>query len=86
MMWNKKFDGTKYSPKDNFLRLIDKLFASFGIKHQLIRTRTHIHNEKVERNYRNDNERFYSHLSFYSYKNLTYQMNRSFYKSNRLPM
>lgn len=79
-MWNKKFDGTKYSPKDNFLRLIDKLFASFGIKHQLIRTRTHIHNEKVERNYRNDNERFYS------YENLTYQMNRSFYKSNRLPM
>lgn len=52
MRWIKKFDGTKYSRKDKFLRPIDKLFASFGIKHQLIRTRTHIHNEKVERNYR----------------------------------
>ena len=51
-----------------------------------IRPRTHRHDEKVERNYRNYNERFYRHLSFYSYENLTYQMNRFFYKSNRLPM
>lgn len=47
MRWIKKFDGTKYSPKDKFLRPIDKLFASFGIKHQLIRTRTHIHKGKL---------------------------------------
>ena len=85
-MWNKKFDGTKYSRKDNFLRLIDKLCDSLEIRHQLIRTRTHRHDEKVERNYRNYNERFYRHLSFYSYENLTYQMNRFFYKSNRLSM
>ena len=47
MRWIKKFDGTKYSSKDKFLRPIDKLFASFGIKHQLIRTRTHIHKGKL---------------------------------------
>lgn len=46
MMWNKKFDGTKYSRKDKFLRLIDKLCDSLGIKHQLIHPRTHRYNSK----------------------------------------
>lgn len=47
MMWNKNFDGTKYSRKDNFLRLIDKLCDSLEIRHQLIRTRTHRHKGKL---------------------------------------
>ena len=57
-----------------------------GIVHQLIRPRTPRHNGKVERSHRNDNERFYSRLSFYSYEDLLVQMKRYLYKSNRLPM
>ncbi len=56
------------------------------ITHQLIRPRTPRHNGKVERSHRNDNERFYSRLSFYSYEELLVQMKRYLYKSNRLPM
>ena len=57
-----------------------------GIVHQLIRPRTPRHNGKVERSHRNDNERFYSRLSFYSYEDLLVQMKRYLYKSIRLPM
>ena len=57
-----------------------------GIVHQLIRPRTPRHNGKVERSHRNDNERFYARLSFYSYEDLLVQMKRYLYKSNRLPM
>lgn len=57
-----------------------------GITHQLIRPRTPRHKGKVERSHRNDNERFYSRLSFYSYEDLLVQMKRYLYKSNRLPM
>ncbi len=64
----------------------DILCNELGITHQLIRPRTPRHNGKVERSHRNDNERFYSHLSFYSYEDLIKQMKRYLYKSNRLPM
>ena len=64
----------------------DKLCNELGIKHQLIRPRTPRHNGKVERSHRNDNERFYSKLSFYSYEDLVVQMKKYLYKSNRLPM
>ncbi len=57
-----------------------------GTEHKLIRPRTPRHNGKVERSHRNDNERFYAHLSFYSYEDLVLQMKRYLYKSNRLPM
>lgn len=43
-------------------------------------------NGKVERSHRNDNERFYSNLIFYSYDDLIIQTKRYLYKSNRLPM
>ena len=44
------------------------------------------HNGKVERSHRNDNERFYKYLSFYSYDDLINQMKKYLYRSNRLPM
>ena len=65
---------------------LDKLCDSLGIKHQLIRPRTPRHNGKVERSHRNDNERFYRNMSFYSYEDLKYQMKKYLYRSNRLPM
>ncbi len=64
----------------------DALCDQLGIKHQLIRPRTPRHNGKVERSHRNDNERFYKTLSFYSYDDLISQMKKYLYRSNRLPM
>lgn len=65
---------------------LDKLCDSLGIKHQLIRPRTLRHNGKVERSHRNDNERFYRNMSFYSCEDLKYQMKKYLYRSNRLSM
>ena len=64
----------------------DLLCNQLDIKHQLIRPRTPWHNGKVERSHRNDNERFYKYLSFYSYDDLMNQMKKYLYRSNRLPM
>lgn len=68
------------------LHPLDLLCLKLGIKHKCIRPRTPRHNGKVERSHRNDNERFYQHLQFYSYDDLIKQMKAYLYKSNRLPM
>lgn len=64
----------------------DKFCILNGIKHKLIRPRTPRHNGKVERSHRNDNERFYKDLKFFSLEDLNYQMKRYLYRSNRIPM
>lgn len=64
----------------------DKFCIANEIEHKLIRPRTPRHNGKVERSHRNDKERFYNYLTFYSYEDLIKQMKRYLYKSNRLPM
>lgn len=65
---------------------LDLLCQELGIEHKLIRPRTPRHNGKVERSHRNDNRRFYQHLTFYSYDDLMKQMKTYLYHSNRLPM
>ena len=57
-----------------------------NIEHKLIRPRTPRHNGKVERSHRNDQERFYNHMSFYSYTDLMLQMKRYLNRSNNIPM
>jgi hypothetical protein len=52
----------------------------------LIRPRTPWHNGKVERSHRNDQERFYNDLRFYSFSDLQTQMKRYLYRSNNIPM
>lgn len=47
--------------------LFGVLCNELGIIHELIRPRTPRHNGKVKRSHKNDNERFYSTLNFYSY-------------------
>lgn len=69
----------KTHPFDNFCN-------DLGITHKLIRPRTPRHNGKVERSHRNDNERFYKYLSFYSYNDLLLQMKRYLNRSNNIPM
>ncbi len=64
---------------------MDALCQKLCIEHKLIRPRTPRHNGKVERSHRNDQERFYKHLSFYSYNDLLYQMSNYLYRSNRIP-
>lgn len=66
--------------------LLDRFCEGIGIEHKLIRPRTPWHNGKVERSYRNDQERFYNFLSFYSFNDLKEQMYRYMRHSNLIPM
>ncbi len=61
-----------YIKKTNRVHSFDFLCDELGIRHQLIRPRTPRHNGKVERSHRNDQERFYNFLQFYSYKALQF--------------
>lgn len=72
--------------KTNRVHPFDLFCEKYGIFHKLIRPRTPWHNGKVERSHRSDQERFYNHLSFYSYEDLQAQMKRYLYRSNRIPM
>ncbi len=65
---------------------LDVLCDELLIVHKRIRPRTPRHNGKVERSHRNDQERFYNHLRFYSYQDLILQMKRYLNRSNRIPM
>ena len=56
------------------------------IEHKTIKPRTPRHNGKVERSHRNDNERFYSSLKFYSYEDLKLQMKAYLKRSNDIPI
>ena len=58
----------------------------YHIEHKLIRPRTPWHNGKVERSHRNDQERFYNYLKFYSFADLQTQMKRYLRRSNNIPM
>ena len=65
---------------------MDILLNSLNIKHHKIRPRTPEHKGKVERSHRNDNERFYSWLTFYSLVDLRKQGAVYLKRSNRIPM
>lgn len=78
-----EFTQTK---KTNRVHSFDILCEELGITHQKIRPRTPKHNGKVERSHRNDQERFYNHMSFYSYEDLKIQMKRYLNRSNNIPM
>ena len=65
---------------------MDTLLKEIGIKHHEIRPRTPEHNGKVERSHRNDNERFYSYLKFYSLEDLRKQGAAYLKRSNRIPI
>ena len=72
--------------KTNLTHPLDIICGTIGIKHKRIRPRTPRHNGKVERSHRNDQERFYNHMSFYSYDDLMLQMRRYLNRSNNIPM
>lgn len=81
-------NGTEFShfTKTKRIHPFDIFCSELNIVHKLIRPRTPWHNGKVERSHRNDQERFYNHLHFYSFNDLKEQMRRYLYRSNRIPM
>ena len=64
----------------------DVLCNEIHVIHKTIRPRTPWHNGKVERSHRNDQERFYNSLKFYSFEDLQNQLRRYLYRSNNIPM
>ena len=75
-----------HTSKTKRIHPLDVLCRQLNIRHKLIRPKTPWHNGKVERSHRNDQERFYNHLKFYSYEDLLIQMRRYLYRSNRIAM
>lgn len=73
---------TRYSQ----VHLFDKFCVENKILHKTIRPRTPRHNGKVERSHRNDNERFYCRLKFYSFEDLKVQMKAYLERSNNIPI
>jgi len=72
--------------KTKLVHPLDVLCSELNISHKLIRPRTPQHNGKVERSHRNDQERFYNHLSFYDYYDLINQTRAYLKRSNSIPM
>ena len=75
-----------HSSKTNRVHPFDMLCNQLNIHHKTIRPKTPWHNGKVERSHRNDQERFYNYLRFYSLEDLQLQMKRYLRRSNRIPM
>ena len=78
-----EFCNTKKTDKIHYF---DRFCGEFNIQHKTIRPKTPWHNGKVERSHRNDQERFYNYLKFYSYDDLLIQMKRYLKRSNNIPM
>ncbi len=81
-------NGSEFTHTKDTKRIhaLDVLCNQLDICHKLIRPRTPRHNGKVERSHRNDQERFYNHLKFYSFDDLKLQMKRYLMRSNKIPM
>ena len=75
-----------YTTKTDRIHPLDVLCKTLNIEHKLIRPRTPRHNGKVERSHRNDQQRFYQFLLFYSYDDLLKQMKSYLIRSNNIPM
>lgn len=81
-------NGFEFTHHVNTKRIhpLDTLCCELNIEHKLIRPRTPRDNGKVERSHRNDQNRFYNYLSFYSYNDLIIQMKTYLKRSNNIPM
>lgn len=75
-----------YLTRTKRIHPVDILCNDLGITHKRIRPRTPRHNGKVERSHRNDQQRFYNQMNFYSYEDLQRQMKQYLKRSNNIPM
>jgi len=80
-------NGVEFTHNTNTTRPhpMDVLCNELGIKHKLLKPYTPRHNGKVERSHRNDNQRFYAKLRFYSLEDLNHQMRAYLKRSNDIP-
>jgi transposase InsO family protein len=76
-----RFASTKY----DLPNLFECKVAALGIRHKLIRPYTPRHNGKVERSHREDQKRFYSKRTFYSFADFKLQLEVYRYRSNKIP-
>lgn len=77
----------RFSPRPtDKLTLFQTTAARLGIYHKTIRPFTPRHNGKVERSHREDQKRFYSSHSFYSFQDYLNQLKVYIYRSNKIPM
>ena len=77
---------TKRLLKENDLTLFEEKLIKLGIRYKQIKPYTPRHNGKVERSHRNDQHRFYSYLSFYSFDDFKTQLAVHSRKYNNFPM
>ncbi|MEG0034988.1 MAG: integrase core domain-containing protein, partial [Bacilli bacterium] len=78
----RKPNGKRTRSYDNIL---ERFLKEHNIKHHFIRPRTPQHNGKVERSHRTDQDKFYSHLSFYSLEDLRKQGRARNKRYNEMP-
>ena len=81
-----EFTNRFSSSKQSKPTMFEITSAQLGIRHKLIRPYTPRHNGKVERSHREDQKRFYSCHSFYSFQDLVAQLNAHLRRSNSIPM
>lgn len=74
-----------HNMKTDMIHPMELMLDSLGVEHKTIKPYTPRHNGKVERSHRNDNERFYAHLNFYSLDDLNHQMKAYLKRSNNIP-
>jgi transposase InsO family protein len=81
-----EFTNRFSSVTQNKLTLFEITLAQLGIRHKLIRPYTPRHNGKVERSHREDQKRFYSCHSFFSFQDFVTQLAVHLRRSNSIPM
>jgi transposase len=81
-----EFTNRFNSTKRDKPTLFEATLAQMGIRHKLIRPYTPRHNGKVERSHREDQKRFYSCHSFYSFDDFAAQLTIHLRRSNSIPM
>lgn len=81
-----EFTNRFSASKRDLPTLFETTAASLGIRHKLIRPYTPRHNGKVERSHREDQKRFYSKRTFFSFADFKLQLKAYQYRSNKIPM
>ncbi len=81
-----EFTNRFSSAKQGKPTLFEATLVQLGIRHKLIRPFTPRHNGKVERSHREDQKRFYSSRSFFSFYDFAAQLAIHLRRSNSIPM
>lgn len=81
-------NGSEFNHTQKTTRVhpFDAFCSKIHVQHKTIRPKTPWHNGKVERSHRNDQQRFYNFLKFYSFEDLQLQMKRYLHRSNNIPV